>query len=143
MKLLDTNVLVYARSPKSPFHQWAVGQITQLAKLDGEGAGLSAVSVAELCVEDGIVATNVPREIESFGIEILDWPQAAAPRCGEAYRAYRRNRKKSSGQNPPKMPLPDFFIGAHAEWLGIDLVTNDPDRFRTHFPKVKLITPPP
>jgi len=39
------------------------------------------------------------------------------------------------------MPLPDFFIGAHAELLGMDLVTNDPDRIRTYLPKVKLVTP--
>ena len=142
MKLLDTNILVYARNRKSPFHHWAIEQIIHLAKLDGEGAGLSAVSVAELCAEEGVVPADFPREIESFGIEILDWPQAAAPRCGEAYRAYRRNRKKSSGQSAPKMPLPDFFIGAHAEWLGVDRVTNDPDRFRTHFPSIRLITPP-
>lgn len=61
MKLLDTNVLGYARNPKSPFHQWAVGHITQLAKLDGEGAGFSAVSVAELCGTAGIWGTARPK----------------------------------------------------------------------------------
>jgi len=37
--------------------------------------------------------------------------------------------------------LPDFFVGAHAESEGLSLVTRDPDRVRTYFPQVKLITP--
>jgi hypothetical protein len=39
------------------------------------------------------------------------------------------------------MPLPDFFIGAHAEIMGWTLATADADRYRTYFPKVKLKTP--
>ncbi|MGC4004403.1 MAG: hypothetical protein QM811_15315 [Pirellulales bacterium] len=38
-------------------------------------------------------------------------------------------------------PLPDFFIGAHAEVEGFTLVTRDPARYRTYFPGVPLIVP--
>jgi predicted nucleic acid-binding protein len=37
--------------------------------------------------------------------------------------------------------LADFFIGAHAEAEGHALLTRDPLRYRTYFPKVKLIAP--
>jgi predicted nucleic acid-binding protein len=139
MKLLDTNVLVYARNPKSPWHQWAVQEIASL--VNSEGAAFSAASLAELCGEDGITAADVPGEISNFGVDLLDIPSAAAVRCGEAYRSYRHQRKQQSGKEAPKMPLPDFFIGAHAELLGLDLVTNDPGRYKTYFPQVKLVIP--
>jgi predicted nucleic acid-binding protein len=39
-------------------------------------------------------------------------------------------------------PLPDFYIGAHAEVDGHTLVTRDAARYRTCFPNVVLIAPP-
>src|SRR5438874_415629 len=106
MKLLDTNILVYARSPKSQFHQWAVEKIAEL--VSAEGAVLSMASLAELCAEDGVISADVPEEIRNFGVQLLDLPAAAAIRCGEAYRAYRKQRKKESGKDAPKIPLPDY-----------------------------------
>lgn len=38
-------------------------------------------------------------------------------------------------------PLPDFFIGAHAEAAGQTLLTRDAARYRTYFPKVALLCP--
>ena len=139
MKLLDTNVLVYARKPTSHFHEWALNQIASLVST--EGVGLNAASLAELCAEDGIDSALLLREITAFGVQMLDIPTEAAVICGEAYRNYRRKRKRQSGKDSPKIPLPDFFIGAHAELLGLDLVTNDSERYRAYFPNVKLVTP--
>jgi hypothetical protein len=137
--LLDTNVVVYARSVSSPFKKWAEEQIAEA--VSGEGAALNAISLAELCAEPGIDSSMVIRGLTSFGVKIVDVPAAAAARCGEAYRRYRKARAKASGKSAPPMPLPDFFIGAHAELLGVELVTNDPDRIHTYFPNVKLVTP--
>jgi predicted nucleic acid-binding protein len=39
-------------------------------------------------------------------------------------------------------PMPDFFIGAHAEASGHTLLTRDAARYRTYFPTVNLISPP-
>jgi predicted nucleic acid-binding protein len=132
-------VIVYARQPASPFHDWAVEQIAQAVAEDG--AGLNAVSLAELCSEDGVDPYEVAKSVAAFGVQLLDVPGAAAQRCGEAYRLFLRNRTAQSGKDSPKTPLPDFFIGAHAELLGVELVTNDAERFKTHFPKVKLVLP--
>jgi predicted nucleic acid-binding protein len=139
VRLLDTNVVVYARSVSSPFKQWAEEQIANAVST--EGAALSAVSLAELCAEPGIDFSAVAGAVTSFGVQLLDVPAAVAERCGQAYGSYRQARAKASGKNAPAMPLPDFFIGAHAELLDLELVTNDPDRIRTYFPKVKLVTP--
>ncbi|MGA2465494.1 MAG: type II toxin-antitoxin system VapC family toxin [Thermodesulfobacteriota bacterium] len=62
-------------------------------------------------------------------------PWEAAFLAAKCFLAYRRRRGKKSS------PLPDFFIGAHAAVLGIPLLTRDIARYRTYFPKVKIITP--
>jgi hypothetical protein len=68
-------------------------------------------------------------------------PIAVAEISARAYLGYPRRRKRDSGKDSPSMPLPDFFIGAHAEIMGWTLATADADRYRTYFPKVKLKTP--
>ena len=141
MKLLDTMLIVYARTPGSPFNAWAAEQIAELVQPGGEGAGLSAVSLAELCAEDGADAAQVRLGILGLGVELLPVPVESAEPCGLAYRKYRHKRKAESGKGAPRMPLADFFIGAHAQAAGWELVTNDPDRFRTYFPAVRLVTP--
>jgi predicted nucleic acid-binding protein len=39
------------------------------------------------------------------------------------------------------VPLPDFFIGAHAELMRWKLATRDVERYRLYFPAVELIEP--
>ncbi len=40
-----------------------------------------------------------------------------------------------------KFIQPDFYIGAQAAVLNLNLITRDVSRYRSHFPTVKLITP--
>lgn len=54
--------------------------------------------------------------------------------------AYQRYLKRRSGASS-RIPLPDFFIGAHAQHVGATILTRDTRRFRTYFPDVSLITP--
>ena len=138
MILLDTNVLIYAFELDSPFREWA--RETVAGAVGGDGAAISAVSLAEICVGDADPSTVADR-IRSWGIEILDVPVAAADICAEAYRGYRERRKASSGTKAPAMPLPDFLIGAHAKLMGWELATADRGRFRTYFSSVLLRMP--
>ena len=69
----------------------------------------------------------------SFGGCHFLTPQAGG--ASEAYAQYKR----VGGQR--LSPLPDFYIGAHAEVEGLTLVTRDVSRYRTYFPSVSLITP--
>jgi predicted nucleic acid-binding protein len=104
------------------------------------GVEINSVTLAELYAgpERG---EAIEEDMSQAGIIILDLPLAAAAICGRAYRRYRLARKKSSGGQSPTTPLPDFFIGAHAELMDWDLATRDSERFRLYFPKVKLIEP--
>jgi len=137
MILLDTNVLIYAFDSGSPFYRWA--RETIVGGVASGGAAINAVSLAEICVGDADPATVADR-IRSWGVEILDLPAAAADACATAYRQYR-NRRLRSDISPSNMPLPDFFIGAHAKIMGWELATTDRSRFRTYFPSVSLKMP--
>ncbi|RLD31948.1 MAG: DNA-binding protein, partial [Bacteroidetes bacterium] len=47
--------------------------------------------------------------------------------------------KKAKGTK--RSPLPDFYIGAQAAVLDLELITSDVSRYQTYFPSVKLIYP--
>ena len=73
--------------------------------------------------------------ITGCGFEIVEIPKPALFRAGKAFVEYRkRGGRKTS-------PLPDFFIGAHAEISGLTLITRDPARYKTYFPTVTVISP--
>jgi len=59
---------------------------------------------------------------------------AFAALAGNAFVAYRRRTGIKTGV------LPDFFIGAHTSVAGMPLLTRDLRRYRTCFPKLKLIS---
>jgi predicted nucleic acid-binding protein len=138
MILLDTNVLIYASTDQSPFQEWA--RRTIAAGVSEDGAAVDAVSLAEICVGDAEPETVADR-IRSWGVTVLDVPAAVAEPCARAYQQYRERRRAESGLDAPALPLPDFFIGAHAQVMGWQLATVDEGRFRTYFPSVSLLTP--
>jgi len=55
--------------------------------------------------------------------------------AGRAFVQYRRRGGTRTNV------LPDFFIGAHAEFLSARLLTRDTRRYTTYFPSVPLISP--
>lgn len=138
MILLDTNVIIDALDSGSAHHAWAAKQIVKA--VSGDGAAVNAVTVAELCAGDRN-PQNVESDLRNWGVQILDVPAAAAVVCGKAYRRYALARRTSGGGDAPKMPLPDFFIGAHAEIMDWKLATRDSDRISKYFPSAGLLTP--
>lgn len=73
--------------------------------------------------------------ITKAGFQLLEIPKEALFLAGKAYIKYkRRNGVKST-------PLPDFFIGAQAAVLDLELLTRDVSRYQSYFPTVKLIAP--
>ncbi len=137
--LLDTNIIIDVQNEVSPFCQAAESMI--VAAVQETGAAINAVCFAELCAGRPDASAAIEAELSTLGIQILDVPAAAAPICGRAYSQYRKERRRAGGGNAPATPLPDFFIGAHAELLGWKLATRDSDRYRIYFPAVELIEP--
>ena len=136
MKLLDTSVLLDAFDPTAARHEWATEQIA-LAVSTG-GAAVNPVALAECSVRLDVEA--VKQRLRGQGIHLVSLPISASGAAARAFAVYLLRRKSSTPA--PRTPLPDFFIGAHAEAEGWTVVTNDAARFRTYFPKVKVVAPP-
>jgi predicted nucleic acid-binding protein len=108
--------------------------------LSADGAGVNAVVLSEASVR----AENpeqVAYSLEAIGITLLPLPASAAIPAAKAFGVYLERLRKEGKERTNKIPLPDFLIGAHAESEGLKLVTRDPDRVRTYFPKVELVVP--
>ena len=70
---------------------------------------------------------------ESFRREPL--PLQAGFLAGKSFLAYR----KRGGAR--RSPLPDFYIGAHAAIRDATLLTRNATRYRSYFPRLRLIAP--
>lgn len=138
MILFDTSVILDALYADSPFFDWANHLIVESSVAGG--AAVNAITVAELCAGDRH-PERVEQDLKNWGIEVLDVPVAAAGVCGLAHRRYSQARRASGGGAASKIPLPDFFIGAHAETMKWKLATRDTERIAKYFPKVSLVTP--
>jgi predicted nucleic acid-binding protein len=136
--LFDTNVLIDVLDKSSVFHQWSRARIED--GVTGDGASVNLITISEL-IAGGAEPQKLFEDITSLRISIAAVPVQAAVLCGIAYRKYRAARKASGGGDGPISPLPDFYIGAHAEANAWDLATRDPGRFQTYFPNVTLILP--
>lgn len=75
------------------------------------------------------------KALSQASFEILDIPKEALFLAGKAFLTYR----KRGGTK--RSPLPDFYIGAQATVLNLDLITRDISRYKSYFPTVKLISP--
>ena len=69
------------------------------------------------------------------GFQMLEIPKEALFLAGKAYLNYRKDK------GIKKSPLPDFYIGAQAAVLDLDLITRDVGRYKTYFPTVRIICP--
>ena len=130
--LVDTNILFDYLSEDSEWFEWSAAMMTDAA--EHGTLAINAIIYAEISVRyDRMddLDNALPRDY--FIRAPLPWDAAfLAAKAFERYR--RRGGMKRS-------PLPDFFIGAHAAVTGMTLLTRDARRYRTYFPKVRIIAP--
>jgi len=78
---------------------------------------------------------EVETAISQLGIKVLEIPREALFLTGKVFLKYRKNKGTKN------LPLPDFFIGAHAIVSKFDLITRDSIKYKTYFPQLKIIHP--
>jgi len=130
--LVDSNVLFDYLSEDEEWNDWSGAMLSEAAHRG------TIVINALVYAEVGIRYSRIEDLDEALPAEYfvrvpLPWEAAfLAGKCFERYR--RRGGTKRS-------PLPDFYIGAHAAVAGMTLLTRDARRYRTYFPKLRIIAP--
>jgi len=130
--LVDSNVILDIVTEDEEWQEWSAAALEQCA--DSGRLVINPIIYAEVSIgfsriED--LDEAVPGDY--FTREPLPWE--AAFLAGKAFLLYQRRRGARIH------PLPDFYIGAHAAIQGYPLLTRDPRRYRSYFPKLRLIAP--
>lgn len=130
--IVDSNVILdlFLDDP-----QWADWSETALA----DAARRSRLCINPVVYTEVSIAFETIEELESAlqngGFRLLAIPREALFLAGKAFLRYRR------GSGAKRSPLPDFYIGAQAAVMGMELITRDAGRYRTYFPSVKIVCP--
>lgn len=130
--LVDSNVLLDLITEDPNWFEWSARSIEQAGeryRLVINPVVYSEVSTDFASIEELDLA--IPKEM--FVREAI--PFEAAFLAGKCFVIYRRRGGSRT------IPLPDFFIGAHASVAGYRLLTRDTKRYRDYFPKLPLISP--
>ena len=131
--LVDSNVILDIFLDDPNWADWSESKLANYsldATLYINSIVYTEVSVGFQEIED------LESALQKGGFQMIEIPKEALFLAGKAYLKYRE------GRGTKRSPLPDFYIGAQAAVLGLDLITRDVTRYRTYFPTVKLISPP-
>ena len=130
--LVDSIVILDLLTDDADWADWSAAALERSAT-----AGrlvINPIIYAEVSIGfDAIEDVDDALDAEYFAREPLPW--TAAFLAGQAFRRYRRR----GGARPH--PLPDFYIGAHAAIENYTLLTRDARRYRTYFPKLRIVAP--
>lgn len=130
--LVDSNVLIDVLSEDERWFDWSAQALAR--EVERSALCINPIIYAEVAV--GYASAGaVDQALEEERFERLALPFAAGYLAGRAFVDYRRRGGVRLA------PLPDFYIGAHALVESHTLLTRDPARYRTYFPKLKLICP--
>ena len=130
--LVDSNIILDVFLDDPNWADWSESKLekySSITKLFINPVVYTEISVGFKRIEE------LESVLNRAGFQMLDIPKEALFLAGKAFLKYRKNR------GTKRSPLPDFYIGAHAAILEMDLITRDESRYRTYFPTIKLISP--
>ena len=128
--LVDTNVIADVLYRDPVWEGWSDGQLN---RHKGE-LWVNPMIYAELCYRATSTA-QADLVISSLGLHYQEFSKQALFLAAQAFRIYKLRGGTRTA------PLPDFFIGSHAQAEGFTLLTRDKVRYQTYFPGVALISP--
>ncbi len=130
--LIDSNVIldIFTRDPK--WFDWSSKTLAYYA--ERELLYINPIIYSEISISFKRIE-ELDQALPNDYILRENLPYDAAFLAGKCFLKYR----KSGGVK--HAPLPDFYIGAHAAIRGWDIITRDNGRYKTYFPKLKVITP--
>ncbi len=130
--LVDSNVLLDVLTEDPSWFEWSASQLAKCVEKDI--LVINPLIYAEISIGfERIEELERALPADTFIREPLPWE--AAFLAGKCFMIYKKRKGMKTS------PLPDFYIGAHAAVMGYVLLTRDSRRYRTYFPKLKLIAP--
>ena len=132
MILVDSSVLIDVIEQKPIWAEWSVERLGECAARQALVINIVIYAEISRSFEDALA---LGKFLRSANIKLDAISGAAAFAAARAHMAYR------AAGGARLATLPDFFIGAHAQEAGHTLLTRDPVRIKTYFPKVRLICP--
>ena len=130
--LVDSNVILDVFSDDPNWGDWSEARLVKHSQQST--LFINAIIYSEISIGFGRIE-DLEQAVARSGFQMLEIPKEALFLAGKAFLTYR-NRKGSK-----KTPLPDFYIGAQAAVLNMELITRDVSRYRSYFPTVSLIAP--
>ena len=130
--LIDSNIIldVFLDDPKwGDWSESTLEKYSQRAVLCINPIVYSEISIGFERIED------LESALKKTNFKMLPISREALFLAGKAFLKY----KKRSGKK--KSPLPDFYIGAQAAVLDLELMSRDVLRYKTYFPTVRMIHP--
>ena len=130
--LVDSNIILDVFLDDPNWAEWSESKLEKfsaITKLFINPIVYSEVSIGFKRIEE------LESALKRAGFQMLEIPKEALFLAGKAFLDYRKNK------GTKRSPLPDFFIGAQAAILEMDLITRDESRYRTYFPTINLISP--
>ena len=128
--LVDTNVLLDVITQDPTWQSWSEEALRVAA--EHSTLAINAIIFAEVSMKFDRIE-DADAALIDFDREPL--PYEAGFLAGKAFLAYKRRG------GAKRSPMPDFYVGAHAAVGGMELLTRDAARYRTYFPRLKIIAP--
>jgi len=132
--LVDANILMDILTGDPAWLAWSKDQLAATRKTSR--VVVNPIVCAEIAPYFEFDWAKLDRWLKPGAFSREPLPFEASVVAARAYHQYR----KSGGTRTS--PLPDFYIGAHAETVDYTLLTRDVRRYRSYFPTVHLIVPP-
>lgn len=130
--LVDSNIIldIFLNDPI-----WADWSETALEKYAHQTTMyINSIVYSEISIGFELIE-DLESAVTKAGFQMLEIPREALFLAGKVFLKYKRRK------GAKRTPMPDFYIGAQAAVLNIDLITRDVSRYRSYFPTIKLITP--
>ena len=130
--LVDSNIILDVFLNDLKWGDWSESKLEEYS--DQTSLYINSIIYSEISIGFELIE-DLESAINKAGFHMLDIPKEALFLAGKAYVKYKRRTGSK------RAPLPDFFIGAQAAVMNLDLLTRDVSRYQSYFPTVKLIAP--